>query len=181
MKNLRWLGVTTVLFVVTLVLAGWSDFKELSQQREWNVVRVNADEGELGGIRVGIREIRASVLDNGSDRSLLFVRIALLGSEADARSWGDCLVSVQDTSGRKWLPLYGFIRGAIEILAPDRKDHGFCGFANINENSPTTYDQIYRLPKSALDNLSLHVSGYGTRPAALSFPLKPEVREFKAE
>ena len=154
--------VTTVLFAVTLVLAGWSGFKDLSHQREWKVVPVNAAEGELNGIRVGVREVRASVLDNGSDRSLLFVRIDLQGSEADARSWTDCLVSVQDASGRTWLPLYGFVRGAIEILASDGKDHGFSGFADVNENSPTTYDQIYRLPKSALDNLSLYVSGYGT-------------------
>jgi len=181
MKNLRWLGVTTVLLAVTLVLAGWSDFRDLSHQREWKVTTVNASEGELNGIRVGVREVRASVLDNGSDRALLFVRIDLMGSEAGARSWVDCRPSLQDVNGRMWLPLQGFMRGAIEILASDGKDHGFCGFEGVNQNNPTTYDQIYRLPRSALDGLSLHVSGYGTRPSALSFPLKPEVREFKAE
>lgn len=181
MKNLRWLAVTVVLFVVTFGLTGWSDFKNLGHQREWKAVLVDAAEGELDGIRVGVREMRAAVVDNTADRTLLFVRIDLQGSQKNVASWVDCRASLQASEGRTWLPIYGYsVRDVIQILASDGKDNGNCDPTDVSENSPSTFDQIYRLPTSALDDLTLRVSGYGTRPSALAFPLKPEVRRFKA-
>jgi len=181
MKNLRWFGVTFVLFAVTVVLAGWSDFRDLTHQREWKAISINAAEGELDGIRVGVREVRAAVVDNTPDRALLFVRIDLQKSQTNIKSWVDCRASLQAADGQTWLPLYGYsIRGAIRILASDGKDNGNCDPTDVKENGPITFDQIFRLPTSALDNLTLRVSGYGTRPSALSFPLKPDVRRFKA-
>ncbi|MCP8896490.1 hypothetical protein KYK29_16310 [Shinella daejeonensis] len=182
MKNLRWLAVTAVLFTATLCVTGWSVLKDLGHQREWKAVSVSGAEGELDGIRVGVREARAAVVDNKPDRALLFVRIDLQGLQTNAQSWVDCRASLRSSDGQMWLPIYDYsIRGAIRILASDGKDNGDCNPTEVTESSPTTFDQIYRLPASALDDLTLRVSGYGTRPAALAFPLKPEVRRFKAE
>ena len=181
MKNLRWLALTCVLFVATLGLTGWSSFTELGHLREWKTVSVESTQGELDGVRVTLREARAAVVEANPDRALLFVRIDLQGPQASLESWLDCRVSLQAADGQRWLPVYGgMIRGAIQILASDEKDHGNCSPANVTGEGATTFDQIYRLPRSALDNLTLKVSGYGTRPSALAFSIKPDVREFKS-
>ena len=180
MRNLRWLAATFVLFLVTLVLSGGSDFRDLGHVREWKAVPVDAADGELDGIRVGVREVKAAVVDTTPDRALLFVRVALQGPQDSIDRWVDCRVSVQTPDGSMWLPVYGpAVRGVIQTLASDGEDNSNCLVANISEDGPTSFDQLYRLPRSALDNLSLHVSGHGTRPSALSFPLRPEVREFR--
>jgi len=182
MTNLRWLAVTVVLFAVASVLVGWSDFKDLAHQREWKAVSVDAAEGELDGIRVGVREVRAAIVDSKPGRALLFVRLDLQGSQENLASWVDCRASLHAEDGRRWLPLYDYsVRSAIQILASDGKDNGNCNPTTITENGPTTFDQIYRLPASVLDNLTLRVSGYGTRPSALAFSIKPEVRTFRAD
>lgn len=181
MKNLRWLAATLVLFVITLVLTGWSGFKDLGHQREWRAVSANSAEGELGGVHVGVREVRAAVVDNRPDRALLFVRIDLRGPRSAVESWVDCRASLQAADGQRWLPIHGYsVRGAIQILASDGKDNGNCNPSGVTEDDPASFDQIYRLPTSALDNLTLKVSGYGTRPAALAFSIRPEVRRFPA-
>ncbi len=181
MRDLRWIAVATVLFTVTLGFTGWSGFRNLAQQREWNTILVDGVAGKLEGVRVGVREARASVIDSVPDRALLFVRIDLQGAQASAQSWGDCRVSLHAPDGSTWMPIQSYsIRGAIRILAADGKDNGNCNPTEVTENGPIAFDQIYRLPISALDDLTLRVSGYGTRPAALAFPLRPEVRRFKA-
>ena len=182
MRRIFWLGATLVLFAATLGLTAWSDFKDLGHQREWDVVAANATEAELAGIRVGVREARAAVVDSKPDRAFLHVRFDLRGSPEAAKSWVDCRASLRGANGETWLPIYDYrIRGAIKILAPDGKDNGNCSTASLSETGPVTFDQIYRLPTSALDNLTLHVSGYGTRPSALAFELRPTVRTFKSE
>ncbi|HWL57650.1 MAG TPA: hypothetical protein VNQ78_13395 [Paracoccus sp. (in: a-proteobacteria)] len=179
MKNLGWLAVTLALFIVTLVLTGWPAFKDLGHQREWKAVAASSTEGELHGIQVGIREVKAAVVDNRPDRALLFLRMELQGPQSAMESWTDCRASLQSASGERWLPIEGYsIRAAIQILASDGKDNGNCSPAGVTGNAPATFDQIYRLPAGELDNLTLKVSGYGTRPEALAFPIRPEVRRF---
>jgi len=181
MKNLRWSVLAVVLFGATLSLEGWSGLTDLSHQREWKASSVDGDVGELDGVRVAVREVRAAVVDNKPDRGLLFVRVELQGPPASMASWVNCDVSLQASDGRRWLPVYGYaVRGAIKALASDGKDNGNCRLAGVNEKSGTHFDQIYRLPTSVLDDLTVHVSGYGARPAALVFAVKPEVRTFKS-
>ncbi|WP_152979695.1 hypothetical protein [Mesorhizobium sp. 1M-11] len=182
MRRVIWLGATLVLLATTLGVTAWSDFKDLGHQREWDVVAAQAAEAELAGIRVGVREARAAVVDAKPDRAFLFVRFNLQGSPEAAKSWIDCSASLQGAGGETWLPLYDYrIRGAVKILASDGKDNGNCNPGAVSGTGPVTFDQIYRLPTAALDNLTLHVSGYGTRPSALAFKLKPTIRTFKSE
>lgn len=182
MRGTLWLGVTLILFAATLGLTAWPDFRDLSHQREWNVVPADAAEGELAGLRVGVREARAAVVDSRPDRALLHVRFDLQGSPAAATAWVDCRASLRGAGGETWLPLYDYsMRAAIRILAPDGKDNGDCNPGTVSQAGPVIFDQIYRLPVSALGNLTLHLSGYGTRPAALALDIKPMVRTFKSE
>jgi hypothetical protein len=182
MKQMLWLGVTLILFTATLGLTAWPDFQDLAHQREWNVVRAEAAQGELAGVLVSVREARAAVVDSMPDRALLHVRFDLRGSPAAANSWVDCRASLRGEGGETWLPLYDYsMRGAIKILAPDGKDNGDCNPGAVSEAGPVTFDQLYRLPMSALGNLTLRISGYGTRPAALALEVKPTVRTFKSE
>lgn len=177
MRHLIWLGITLVLFVATLGLTGWSDATDLAHQREWNVVNADASAGELDGIRVRVRDARAAIADNNADQALLLVRLDRQGSSEAASAWVDCRASLQGPGGEVWLPLHTAPASrAIQFLAPDGKDNGTCNSASPGEGGAATSDQIYRLPAAALDHLTLHVSGYGTRPAALSFQLKPTVR-----
>jgi hypothetical protein len=182
MRQVFWLGATLILFAATLGLTAWPDYRDLAHQREWNVMRAEAAEGELAGLRVGVREVHAAVVDSRPDRALLHVRFDLQGSPAAAKAWVDCRASLRGEGGETWLPLYDYsIRGAIKILAPDGKDNGDCNPRAVPEAGPVTFDQLYRLPVSALGNLTLYVSGYGTRPAALALEIKPTVRTFKSE
>lgn len=182
MRRVLWLGATLVLFTATLGVTAWSDVKDLGHQREWDVVAANAAEAELAGVRVGVREARAAVVDTKADRALLFVRLDLQGSPEAAKSWVDCRASLRGANGETWLPLYDYrIRGAIKMLAPDGKDNGNCSTTAVSETGPVSFDQIYRLPTSSLDNLTLHLSGYGTRPSALAFKLRPTIRTLKSE
>lgn len=182
MRRTLWLGATLVLFAATLGLTGWPDFKDLAHQREWNVTRAETAEEALAGVQVSVREAHASVIEGGADRALLHLRVDLQGTPEAAAAWVDCRASLRGADGKTWLPLTSyFIRGAIKILASDGKDNGNCSLAAVSGTGPATFDEIYRIPASALDNLTLHVSGYGTRPAALAFEIEPTVRVFKAE
>lgn len=182
MRRVLWLGATLVLFTATLGVTAWSDVKDLGHQREWDVVAADAAEAELSGVHVGVREARAAVVDTKADRALLFVRLDLQGSPEAAKSWVDCRASLRGANGETWLPIYDYrIRGAIKMLAPDGKDNGNCSTTAVSETGPASFDQIYRLPTSSLDNLTLHVSGYGTRPSALAFKLRPTIRTLKSE
>jgi hypothetical protein len=182
MKQTLWLGTTLVLFATMLGLLAWPDLRDLSHQREWNIIRADAAEGELAGLRVGVREVRAAVVDSRPDRALLHVRFELQGMTEAAKSWVDCRASLRGGGGETWLPLHDYrIRDAIKILAPDGKDNGDCNTLAVPEAGSAAFDQIYRLPASALENLTLHVSGSGTRPAALAFKIRPTVRTFKPE
>ena len=179
MKHLRWLLVTATLFALTLVLMGWSDFRELAHQRVWDAVNVDAAEAELAGVRVSVRDTQMAVVKNKPGRGLLYVRIVLQGTTSDISSWMNCRVSLQGPDGQMWMPLTGFdVRGVIKILAPDNDDHGNCNLGMISGQEPAVFDQIYRIPTTDLNKLRLHVSGYKTRPDALSFALKPEVHIF---
>ena len=182
MKNLRWMIVAAVLFGITLLLQGWTRFSDLTHQREWQAETVETAEGELSGIRVAVREAQAAVVDSKPDRGLLFVRIDLQGAAADIRSWVNCRVSLRASDGRIWMPLTGpEVQGAIQILASDAKDNGRCDLSRVRDQESTVFDQVYRIPTAALEDLTLYVSGYGTRPESLSFVLKPEVRTFKTQ
>lgn len=182
MRQALWLGVTFVLFVATLGLKGWPDFRDLAHQREWDVTSADGAEGALAGVRVGVREARAAVVDSQPDRALLHVRLDLQGAPEAAKSWIDCRASLRGAGGETWLPLQDYsIRDAIRILAPDGKDNGNCSPGTVSEAGPATFDQIYRIPASALDDLTLRVSGYGTRPSALAFEIEPTVRVFRSQ
>ncbi|MBS7544000.1 hypothetical protein [Ancylobacter oerskovii] len=180
MRQIFWLGTTLVFFTATLGLTAWPDLKDLAHQREWRVARVSTAEGELAGIRVEVRDARAAVVESKPDRALLLVRLDLQGPPEAAASWVDCRISLRGADGAVWLPLHSHsTRGAAKILAPDGKDNGTCNTRSVSGDAPATFDQLYRLPSSALDDLTLHVSGYGTRPSALAFDIKPTVRTFK--
>lgn len=179
--TLRWLATTAVLFVATWTITGWSSLMELRHWREWEAVKLEAAEGELDGIRVRVREVTAAVVDNRPERGLVYVRIDVQGAPEKMAAWMVCHITLLSPSGQTWQSLYQHeVRGAIKILAPDGKDNGDCNLSDVNENQPTSFDLIYRLPSAAFDDLTLSVSGYGVRPAALRFPVKPEVRTFKA-
>ena len=182
MTNLRWLAITGALFGVTLVVTGWSPFRDLAHQREWQASVVSSSEAELAGIRVGVREVKAAVIDNKPDRGLLFVRIDLQGPKEAMDAWLECRVTLQTPDGRMWQPLSSYeARGAIRMVASDGKSHDSCYPPSVHNDAPTVFDQLYRIPTAVLDELTLHVSGFGTRPEALAFELDPEVRTFKTQ
>jgi hypothetical protein len=182
MRRALWLGATFVLFAATVGLTGWSDFRTFAHQQEWNVVTADSAEGTLAGVRVGVRGAHAAIVDSRPDRAILHVRFDLQGSPEAANSWVDCRASLRGSGGETWLPLNDYsVRGAIKILAPDRRDNGDCNTGAVSGTDPVTFDQIYRVPASVLDDLTLHISGYGTRPSALAFEIEPTVRMFKSE
>lgn len=80
MKHLAWLALTLALFAATLLLTEWSDTRDLSHQREWDVARADGAEGELDGLHFSVREARAVVVASKPDRALVLVRLAVQGS-----------------------------------------------------------------------------------------------------
>ena len=182
MRHVIWLGIALALFVATLGLSGWSDFRELARQREWNVPQANASEGELEGLRVRVTEAQAVVIESRPDRGLLLVRLDLEASPAAASAWVDCRVSIRGENGEVWLPLHDLeATGVMRLLASDGKDNRPCNPAAVAESGRVTADHLYRLPRAVLNRVTLHVSGYGTRPSALAFEMRPTVRTVKPE
>lgn len=182
MRHVLWLGIALALFAVTLVVTGWSDFRDLAHQREWNVVRADAAEGELEGLRVRVTEAQAVVIESRPERGLLFVRLDLEASSETASAWVDCRASIRGENGEIWLPLYDMaVSGVVQLLASDNKDNRPCNLSGLVESGRTTVDQLYRLPRAALDRVTLHISGPGTRPSALAFEISPNVRTIKPE
>jgi len=182
MRHVVWLGIALALFVAALGLTGWSDFRDLAHQREWNVAQADAAEGELEGLCVRVMEAQAVVVESRPDRGLLLVRLDLEASPDAAPAWVDCRASIRGENGEIWLPLYGTdVSGAVQLLASDGKDNRPCNLAALAESGRATADQLYRLPRAALDRVTLHVSGYGTRPSALAFEIEPAVRTIQPE
>ena len=146
------------------------------------VARADASEGELEGLRVRVTEAQAVVIESRPDRGLLLVRLDLEASPDAASAWVDCRASIRGENGEVWLPLYDpAVSGAVRLLASDGKDNRPCNVSVLGESGRATADQLYRLPRAALGRVTLHVSGYGTRPSALAFEVRPTVRTIAPE
>lgn len=177
MKHLGWITLTVFFLVASSVISAQVAIFDLRKEREWKLERVAAPGAELDGVTVRVEATRAVTTLQRPEHALVHVRLSLQGQEDARQAWLNCRLTLHDDRGRVWFPLEtGNIDGAIKAIASD-------GLSN-NRCNPTPYDapandsvilsdQVFLVPANMLAQLSMHVSGYGTRPRALAMPITP--------
>jgi len=180
MKQKKWLVSAGVLFAALVAIEGWPALRDLSVNREWRPVGASPDGATLDGLQVAIATQVAAIAEQKPERAAVLVRLTLQVTPGARAAWQDCRVSLRNKAGEVWMPLTSASSdGAIKALSPDQKNVGPCRlFARGEQAGIETVqaDQLFLLPANGLQGLQLHVSGQGTRPQALSFPVAPTVR-----
>lgn len=180
MKTAGWILLTTICFAASVLLSAWPDLRELRRNRIWNATQIDANEGELHGVRVFIDEARATILPDIDDRVLIYLRLGLQGNPEILESWLACDIGLTDSAGRTWRPLMNQAGlGIIDMLDPDSEVDDSCDQSRILATSaeePSLSVQAFLVPIEVLNDLRLEFAGMTTRPDGLSLPFRPALR-----
>lgn len=181
MKKSGWLLTASVLFIAIVALEGWPALRDMSSSREWRVVNGSPNGTSMNGLHVAIEEQIAAISAQKPERAAVLIRLRMAVTPAARDAWTDCRVSLHDGAGQVWMPLTSAnTHDAVKFIAPDHHNFGVCTLYPRTEpagDETIRADQLFLLPSDGLENLQLHVSGVGTRPHALSFAVKPNIRQ----
>lgn len=180
MKQLGWITLTLVFLCLSVLLTAWPDLRQLWIGRNWQVSAVEAESGELAGVTVSVDAARAMVLTSRPDRAVLYLRMGLQGDREVLRDWLACDLGLTDDQGRIWRPLANIAGTEIIGLLGDPGDtDNNCDQSRVmapEDGSTSMSVQAFLVPVEVLDQLRLRISGFATRPAALSLPVRPVLR-----
>lgn len=177
----RW-AAALFLFCTLTVLAAWPGFVDLRRSSEWEVVEAGGRDASLKGVQVRLLAAEGATTEQLPDRAAILVRLETVGDQEANDRWVDCRVSLLGEGGEVWLPLTaGNSDAVVRALSPDGENNRPCRSAyrdNDEAGKPLLSDQLFLVASDRMHGLRLHVSGLGTRPMALSFPLEPRVRHY---
>lgn len=182
-KHLGWIFLSLLFLAANSVISARVAIDDLSKAREWKVEHVSGSSADLGGVTVRLEATKAVTTPVKADRALVHVRLSLQGPEPARSTWINCRLSLRDSKGRSWSPMENEnTDSAIKIIASDRRNNGRCNpspYDASTDGKPILSDQVFLVPVETLLDLSLYVSGYGTLPEALAFPIKPALATLK--
>lgn len=179
MTRLAWIAITLLLLLATMGLSSHLEIREIMRDREWFLTRTGPEGAELLGVRGEVEAITAIVAQDAPDRALVHVRLGLAGPKEAREAWVDCRVSLRDGQNRVWLPLQAYAADKmIEMLAPDGVNNRLCGpgLEVAQADRTIVSDQLFLVPAAVTKELTVHVSGFGTRPEALAMKVAPGIR-----
>lgn len=177
MRQLGWALLAVICTALACLLVAWPDLIALRHGKNWTVTRLDAESGELAGVTVLVDQVRVMVLPDRPDRAVLYLRLGLRGDPQAMQGWVACDLGLGDDQGRIWRPLAN-IAGLqiIDLLGDPGDTDNNCDQARIMapaDGSASMSVQAFLVPVDVLDQLRLRISGMGTRPEALSLPLRP--------
>lgn len=109
------------------------------------------------------------------DMRLVIVRMTAKATQDIGEGWGQCEASLEDGTGRRWLPLDVILSSDISRdLDPNAEPLDGCGIASLNppqNDQATTIEEKFVVPAEAVPALSVKLSVVSLRPAAIAFPL----------
>lgn len=183
MKKLGWIVLALLFLLVNSVVSARVAIHDLSKDREWELELISGREGVLDGVTVQLVTTKAVTTAIKADRALVHVRLSLQGPKSALSAWINCRLVLRDSQNRVWAPMENKnTDGAVKILASDRHNNGRCNptpYDQPADDRAAFSDQVFLVPVETLQDLVLHVSGYGTRPRALAFAVRPALTTLK--
>lgn len=179
LKHLGWIVLSILFLVASSLISAEVAILDLRKESEWQLKEVDTAGAELDRVTVQVERTRAVATPQRADRALVHVRLSLQGAEDARQAWVDCRLTLHDDQDRKWLPMETEnTDGAIKAVAADRMNNGRCNpvpYDAPRDGSAILSDQVFLVPVDTLGQLTLHVSGYGTRPRALAIRIEPDL------
>jgi hypothetical protein len=134
-------------------------------------------EWQLAAVRV-IGDGRDTKVRLPGQMRLLIVRLTATARTAIDEGWSQCRFTVVDDQGRRWLPLDPVVsRDVSRDLDRKASPVEGCGIASLHppaKDASVAIEEKFVVPVDALPVLEARLSFVGTRPEAISFPLKRE-------
>lgn len=185
MKQLAFLTMALVCFVVTVLLVAWPDILDLRRSKAWQLHETDGPSGRLGKIEVLSDTATMTVLPQLPDRALIYLRVGLQGDPEAIRSWFSCEVQLADSRGRLWLPLPNALgREITSLLGGDRATGRTCSQSLTlppEAGGLSLSDQAFLVPADVVDDLRVVVHGFATLPKALSLPFTPHFLDLTSD
>ncbi|MBK4217424.1 hypothetical protein JJJ17_15960 [Paracoccus caeni] len=177
MRHLLWIILALLLLSATALIAAKTSLLDLRRDREWRPTEIATDSGLLDGVEVRLQSTRAVTTPAQEGRALLHLRLAVTGPLQAREGWINCRVTLTDPQGRVWAPVETELTdGAVRTLAADGQNNGRCNplpYDAPGDGEAILSDSVFVVPVEVLTQLRLNVSGFGTRPRALSMPIRP--------
>ncbi len=107
---------------------------------------------------------------------LVIVQLTATAREEIGQGWSQCRFTLVDNQGRRWLPLDPMLsRDISRDLDRKAKPVDGCGIASLHppaKDASVTIEEKFVVPADVLPSLAVRLSFVGTRPEAISLPLK---------
>lgn len=182
-KKLRFLSLVALppLLVAAFAVNARRNVQDHVQQIETSVRPAATGEAYAGA---GWQVAAVRVIGDGRDTKvtfpgqmrLLIVQLAATAREEIGQGWAQCRFTLVDDKGRRWLPLDPTLSRDISRDL-DRKATPVdgCGIASLHppaKGGSVTIEEKFVVPADVLPSLTVRLSFVGTRPEAISLPLK---------
>ena len=179
LKHLGWIALSILFLVASSLISARVALLDLRKESEQQLKDVDITGAKLDGVTVQVEKTRAVATPQRTDRALVHIRLSLQGPENARHSWVDCRLTLHDEQNRIWNPVEtAETDGAIKFVTADRKNNGRCNpmpYDAPTDGRAILSDQIFLVPVDVLEQLTLHVSAYGTRPRALAIRITPDL------
>lgn len=176
MRHLGWILAALVFFGLACLIVAWPALRELRDHNPTRITVSETPDGTLHGLHVQINAARFTVLPQVPDRAVALVRLDVAGDPEDVAQWLNCMVSITDGTGRRWLPLYSQLGLEIAGLLGDGGRIGQNCRQVIASGGQGTAEEAFLLPLEVLDGLRLEIRDQAGLPDALSLPLRLVMR-----
>lgn len=181
-KKLWWLSLASVpmLLAIAVTINAWRNIGDYRASIETDIAQ-GAPTLDYAGATWTLQQAR--LLGDGGDSQLrlpgamrlIIVRLAATATGEIGQGWAQCMVSVGDGSGRRWLPLDVTLSNDISRdLDPDAEPLDGCGIASLAppaKGAAAGIEEKFVVPADAVPALTVRLSVGALRPAAIAFPL----------
>ena len=181
-RKIWWLSIVSLplLVAVAVSINARRNVKDYRYRIETEIMRASNQVDYAGAIW---RLEQTRLLGDGRDAQLrlpgemrlIIVRMVATATHDIGDGWGQCEVSLTDSTGRRWLPLDVTLSNDISRdLDPGRDPVKACGLTSLNppqKDHVALIEEKFVVPAEAVPALSVTLSVAASRPKAVSFPL----------
>ncbi len=177
-----WLALASLPFLVVAAVA-LNARRNIEDYRHRIEIDVEQGSDQVGYAGATWRLEKVRLIGDGRDTQVLFpgqmrlviVRMVATATDKIGEGWGQCEVSLTDTTGRRWLPLDVTLSNDISRdLEPKNEPVKGCGITSLNPPDPNhaaMIEEKFVVPADAVATLSVRLSVAALRPQAIGFPL----------
>lgn len=178
-----WLSLASVPVLVASAVAinSWRNLTEYRHKIETYIMQ-GAENIDYAGAVWRLEKVR--LIGDARDTQVRFpgqmrlviVRMVATATQDIGTGWGQCEVSLTDSTGRRWLPLDVSLSNDISRdLDPKATPVSGCGITSLTpplKDHAALIEEKFVVPADVVSALSIRLSVAALRPEAIGFPLK---------